>query len=368
MAESVRKNLAFGLRALAQAKVIQLMWTGISHFDGINYTISKRDVDAHNMSPLDTHKIAFDQVSEEKNINFPLHAYLHQKTSKEVCILIHNKNASWLATQNWIQDALPAWDCNCAMFARSGEVTKIKVPYIFDSLDIVNNIEKYNTTLNSETKIAILPNRAVAVFGNSINHAVMRSIYFNFAIDTMKDVIATGRENACEAEPQELLDQNFVWDNNPLFSNANHEMKILKKSMNLPLWWDRVDLTEFSDDNLDELSLLAAVDMPADTKIAKVGGKIVTKPTKYTIRLAPKVHLNMTDGGGSDDSIFTRLNHSFNPNLLAKPNPEEECITFKTLRTIKAGEQLTFDYTTTEDSTFAEPFVDLETGVAVGRS
>ena len=363
---STRKEIAFGLRALAQSSVIQLMWTGISYFDGKYYTISKRDVDARRMSPLDTHKISSNDINKEKNINFPLHAYLHQKTGKECCVLIHNQNASWLAAQNWIENALPPWDCNCAMFARPGEVAEVKVPYILENLDDIGKIEKHNNELNSETKLAILPNRAIAVFGHSINHAVMRSIYLNFAIETMRNIVSTGRENARLAEPKELLDQNYVWDTNPLFSNANHEMNILKKAMDLPLWWDRVDLTEYSDDNLDEMSLLAAVSIPPDTEIATVGGTILTKPTKHTVRLATKVHLHMTDGGGAADSVFTRLNHSFNPNVLARPNPQKECITFRALRAIDAGEELTFDYTSTEDSVFASPFVDIETGMKVG--
>ena len=74
----------------------------------------------------------------------------------------------------------------------------------------------------------------------------------------------------------------------------------------------------------------------------------------------------MKDDGGSDDSIFTRLNHSFNPNLKAIPDPERECITFKTVRNIQAGEQLTLDYTTTEGTTFAGTFCRLETGIKVG--
>ena len=49
-----------------------------------------------------------------------------------------------------------------------------------------------------------------------------------------------------------------------------------------------------------------------------------------------------------------------------EPNPQKECITFRALRAIDAGEELTFDYTSTEDSVFASPFVDIETGMKVG--
>ena len=70
---STRKEIAFGLRALAQSNVIQLMWTGISYFDGKYYTISKRDVDARRMSPLDTHKISSNDINKEKNIYSSIH-------------------------------------------------------------------------------------------------------------------------------------------------------------------------------------------------------------------------------------------------------------------------------------------------------
>ena len=42
-----RKDIAFSLRALAQADIVQLLWTGISVYDAESstYTISKRNVD-----------------------------------------------------------------------------------------------------------------------------------------------------------------------------------------------------------------------------------------------------------------------------------------------------------------------------------
>ena len=361
----LRKDIAFGMRALAQAGVVQLMWTGMSHFDGANYTISKRDVDATNMSPLDTFRVKqgeVDGVGHTQHPNFPLHVLLHEQTGKECCVLVHNSNSSWLSAQNWITTQLPAWDCNCAMFARPGDVTEVVVPYC---LDTTTEDRVDLKDLGRHTKVAILPNRATAVFGDSINQAVMRSIYLNFAVETMRGILVTGRDQARLTSPAQLDQQNDVWDTNPAFTESM-EMKILKKSMALPVWWDRVEVSEFSDDNLDELQLLAAVDMPANTLIAKVGGTILTEPNKYTVRLAPKVHLLMTDGSGSKDSIFTRLNHSFTPNLRATPKPEEEMIVFKTLRAIAAGEPLHFDYTTTEDTVLAAPFVDLETGRSVG--
>ena len=112
------------------------------------------------------------------------------------------------------------------------------------------------------------------------------------------------------------------------------------------------------------MELSAAIDIPPSTIIARVGGDISCNPTMHTIRLASQVHLNMKDG--ATDSVFTRLNHSANPNLRATPKPEEKIVEFQSLRKIHAGEPLSFDYTTTEDSVLAAPFVDAETGTPIG--
>lgn len=131
-------------------------------------------------------------------------------------------------------------------------------------------------------------------------------------------------------------------------------------------WWNRVELSEFHDDDLDELQLLAACDLPASTILARVGGTIVTDPTKYTIRLANQRHLNMEDGGGLSGSVFGYINHSFSPNVRCIPDPQRERVVFETLSYVRRGEPLSFDYTTTEADAFAAPFVDIETGREVG--
>ena len=111
---------------------------------------------------------------------------------------------------------------------------------------------------------------------------------------------------------------------------------------------------------------MAAVNIPGETVLAKVGGVVYPEPTKYTIRLANNRHVHMDDGGGSDDSVFGRINHSFSPNVRAVPLPDEECVAFVALRLIKQGESLSFDYTTTEERAFAAPFTDVITGERVG--
>ena len=74
----------------------------------------------------------------------------------------------------------------------------------------------------------------------------------------------------------------------------------------------------------------------------------------------------MEDSLGSSEFVFYGLNHSFDPNLKCTPYPEDECVVFETLRKVRANEPLCFDYTTTEESKLANPFVDLVTGEKVG--
>ena len=65
-------------------------------------------------------------------------------------------------------------------------------------------------------------------------------------------------------------------------------------------------------------------------------------------------------------SVFSYINHSFRPNVRCIPDPDGESVVFETLRRIESGESLSFDYTSTEEPLFAEPFVDIETGHPVG--
>ena len=360
------------------------MWTGVSWFDGDHYTISARDCDARNMSPLDTLKVARADLlardgqhrAARRHPSLPLHAALHARTAKPCAIVTHNLNSSWLSAQGdgafpGGPTRLPAWDCNCAMFASPGDVARVDIAYDYAGFGDGDGDGNGNGDgIGPDTKVAILPNRATAVFGDSLAQTVMRAIYLDFAIGTMRAVAATeqqggGGASAREAPPAQLAAQNAVWDADPTFTQCP-EMSILKKKCDLPLWWDRVELSEFSDDDVDELALLAATDIAPSTVIARVGGTVVPDPTKYTIRLATHRHLHMDDGGGTRDSVFGRINHSFSPNVRCTPLPNEEVVLFESLRRIPAGEPLSFDYTTTEEPVLASPFVDVESGRPVG--
>eukprot|EP00939_MAST-03C_sp_MAST-3C-sp1_P003889 g3889.t1 len=197
----------------------------------------------------------------------------------------------------------------------------------------------------------------------------MRAIYFNFGVETIRSVKSTaptGIEDGdvMETSSEEVANQNRVWALNPTFSNCP-EIAQLKRKMNLPMWWRQIDISEFHDDNVEELQLLASQDLAPNLAIARVGGRIVPQPTKYTIRLANHKHLHMKDGGSSD-SVFSFINHSFRPNVRCIPVPADGYVIFETLRRISKGEPLSFDYTSTEEPVFAAPFVDLESGKSVG--
>ena len=129
-----RKQVAFGMRALAAAGVVRdTLWSGISFFDTQQktLTLSAMDGDAANMSPLDTRKVAKSRgaprgVSGMQHTGAALYAdadhielfaLLHESSGANCCVVVSNTRASWLAAQppSTIDCALPAFDLNCAM-------------------------------------------------------------------------------------------------------------------------------------------------------------------------------------------------------------------------------------------------------------
>ena len=74
----------------------------------------------------------------------------------------------------------------------------------------------------------------------------------------------------------------------------------------------------------------------------------------------------MDDGTG--DSVWARVNRSFDPNCAVEVRPDDDCVVFKALRHIEEGESLSFDYTSTEEAVFAAPFIDFDTGRPVGQA
>jgi len=143
------------------------------------------------------------------------------------------------------------------------------------------------------------------------------------------------------------------------------EHATLNQVINLPPWLSTVALRQFDGTSKqDELQLVATQDVPTGTILALVSGKTQKCADKFTIRLREGMHLFMDDGSG--ESVWTRCNHSFDPNCSVTPQPHTRSVVWTAKRDIVDGEALCFDYTTTEDAKLATPFVDIVTGARVG--
>jgi hypothetical protein len=86
--------------------------------------------------------------------------------------------------------------------------------------------------------------------------------------------------------------------------------------------------------------------------IHTLSGEYFDVRNKYTIEV---------NGRHLVDPVAKYLNHSFTPNMRI------DGLNLIALCVIEAGEEITFDYTTTE-SEFSHPFIDWETGLSVGST
>lgn len=103
-------------------------------------------------------------------------------------------------------------------------------------------------------------------------------------------------------------------------------------------------------------ALFATRDIAAGTTVLLIEGRLQPHPTRFSIQLDDGVHIE-ADGALPDAEMRLRhpwrfLNHS------CDPNARVEARSLVALRPIACGEQITFDYTTTEAS-MAEPFACL---------
>ena len=354
------------MRCMAQADLTNHLWSSISCLENNLLTITSTSADPRSMSPLDTYKF---KVREDEDVSHHdpwsnLHLMIHRLSKKNVVVHLSNHNTSWLASRRELDsmDRFPAYDTNCTMFAENGDIVSLNAPY--DEFQAVDQKDL------SGAKAVILPNRSCLLMANTVETAVMRAIYFDFSVSALMRIESTGgMSHHNEASEDEIKRRNSVWNNDDVFRNCP-EIDLLERRMKLPDWWAKVDVSEFNDDNVDELTLLAARDLAPNTTIARVGGCVVPESNKYTIRLANNRHLLMSDVPNSVNrqvpSVFSYINHSFRPNVRCIPDPNGECVVFETLRRIESGESLSFDYTSTEEPLFAEPFVDIETGRPVG--
>ena len=100
--------------------------------------------------------------------------------------------------------------------------------------------------------------------------------------------------------------------------------------------------------------VFAREDISQDSVIFCLRGSITTRPSKYTIQLGSNRHLNFPRIRKADEDLdycWQYLNHNCEPNGYI--NTAE--LTFRALKNIKQGEEITFNYLTTE-SRMAVPF------------
>lgn len=100
-------------------------------------------------------------------------------------------------------------------------------------------------------------------------------------------------------------------------------------------------------------ALFATCRIPAGTRVLAIEGRLQSHPTRYSIQLDVATHIE-ADGQLPEAEMRRRhpwrfLNHSCDPNARVQGT------TLVAVRAIGEGEQITFDYTTTEAS-MAEPF------------
>lgn len=99
--------------------------------------------------------------------------------------------------------------------------------------------------------------------------------------------------------------------------------------------------------------VIATAPIAKNENILSVSGNILPAPNKYTIQIAPDKHLESFTSDYTDtDSLWRFINHSCKPNCAIN-------ITNRmlfALQEIKTGEEITFDYNTTE-AEISSPFV-----------
>lgn len=100
--------------------------------------------------------------------------------------------------------------------------------------------------------------------------------------------------------------------------------------------------------------VFATEDIATDSVVFLLKGTVSATPNRYTIQLGRNRHLNLPALRRANDDLdfcWQYLNHSCEPNGVM--NTTE--LTFRALRNIRRGEEITFNYLTTE-SEMAEPF------------
>lgn len=103
-------------------------------------------------------------------------------------------------------------------------------------------------------------------------------------------------------------------------------------------------------DHNHQKCILAQVPIAKNEMIVNVHGKLSSLPDKYSIQVGDGKHITPLDLE-DEDSLWAFTNHSCEPNAFF----DLEEMSFKALKNIKEGEEITYDYETTEE-TISNPF------------
>jgi hypothetical protein len=99
--------------------------------------------------------------------------------------------------------------------------------------------------------------------------------------------------------------------------------------------------------------LVAAKDVAAGTSVLVIEGAEVSRPSRFSVQVGEHAHIDLPAGGAPEDVAdrypWQFTNHSCEPNTLLSGR------SLVALRPIRAGEEVTFNYNTTEYA-LAEPF------------
>lgn len=98
--------------------------------------------------------------------------------------------------------------------------------------------------------------------------------------------------------------------------------------------------------------LVAATHVAAGKVLLELRGVLRPSPSRYSLQLSEDVHLDVGEGLPPEQQRWMYLNHSCDPNAAV----DVETRTLVALRDLQPGEEITFDYDTTEWA-MAEPFV-----------
>jgi hypothetical protein len=102
-----------------------------------------------------------------------------------------------------------------------------------------------------------------------------------------------------------------------------------------------------------EYRLLAAESLPADSYLFPIDGQLTSRPSRYSVQIDQEIHVDLGAGHSLEeefDRFYWRfMNHSCEPNAVIRRRA------VFALKPIRVGEQIAFDYNTTEYE-LAEPF------------